>query len=129
MALPANATLTFKTPSGPLESDGMGNEWPATTDFVVKATLRRDSALSSPVAQAAAGLSPSEVRMRGFSVKPKFIPPSLPRECSCTLTDPVSGETLTGKMVLEIPLQSKFKAVGKALGTAIRGTFIEGQGH
>lgn len=126
MALPANATLVFKTQTGSLVADGMGNEWPSTSDFVVKATLRRDSA---PVAQAAAGLSPSEVRMRGFSVNPKFIPPSLPRECSCTLTDPVSGETLTGKMVLEIPMQSKFKAVGKALGTAIRGTFVEGQGH
>jgi hypothetical protein len=119
MALPSNARLIFKIPVGVAGADIDGN--PATTyqNLIVTATMRPDSAKWR---DQGAALLPGQTRVKGYAVKPKQLP-VLPRISTLELTDPVTGAVIVGKFLRDLPLQSKFKAVTKALGAKITGTF------
>lgn len=126
MGLPANATLTWDLPAaGPVGVDGDGNPKPTTEAFVVIATMKLDNAAKYGPGQ---GLQPGQVQMAGRAIKPKFLP-LLPRHCRLTMTDPVTKQTITGSLTIDLPAQSKFKGVTKALGTKISGVFIEDAGQ
>jgi O-acetyl-ADP-ribose deacetylase (regulator of RNase III) len=75
-----------------------------------------------------AGLQPGQVRMVGRAIKPKFLP-ELPRVCRMIVTDPVTNLTIQGTLTIDMPAQSKFKGVTKALGTKIGGLFVEDAGR
>ena len=128
MGLPANATLTFPitTPStGVVIADEDGNPIAAIKYLTVIATMRLDNAAKYEPGQ---GLQPGQVRMTGRAIKPKFLPP-LVRHCKMTITDPVTKQKLTGSLTIDLPAQSKFKGVTKALGSKISGVFIEDAGQ
>lgn len=128
MGLPANATLTFPitVPSnGAVMTDGDGNPIAAAKSFTVIATMRLDNAAKYEAGQ---GLQPGQVRMVGRAIKPKFLPP-LQRHCRMAITDPVTKQQITGSLTLDLPAQSKFKGVTKALGSKISGVFIEDAGQ
>lgn len=132
MGLPANATLTWDLPTaGPVGEDADGNPKPATAPFVVVATMKLDNAAKygpGQGLQSGQGLQPGQVQVAGRAIKPKFLP-VLPRHCRMTMTDPVTKQTLTGSLTIDLPAQSKFRGVTKALGTKISGVFIEDAGH
>lgn len=135
MGLPANATLTFPitVPSnGAVMTDGDGNPIAAAKSFTVIATMKLDNAAKYGGGPAGMrqieGLQPGQVRMVGRAIKPKFLPP-LQRHCRMAITDPVTKQQITGSLTLDLPAQSKFKGVTKALGSKISGVFIEDAGQ
>jgi hypothetical protein len=105
--------------------DWDGNPKPATEPFVVIATMKLDNAAKYGPGQ---GLQPGQVQMAGRSIKPKFLP-VLPRHCRMAMIDPVTKQTITGSLTIDLPAQSKFRGVTKALGTKISGVFIEDAGQ
>lgn len=126
MGLPANATLTWDLPTaGSVGEDADGNPKPTTAPFVVVATMKLNNAAKYGPGQ---GLQPGQVQVAGRAIKPKFLP-ALPRHCRMAMTDPVTKQTLTGSLTIDLPAQSKFKGVTKALGTKISGVFIEDAGQ
>ena len=106
-------------------TDGDGNPIAAVKPLTVIATMRPDNAAKYEPGQ---GLQPGQGRMMGRAIKPKFLPP-LQRHCRMTLTDPVTKQQITGSLTIDLPAQSKFKGVTKALGSKISGVFIEDAGQ
>jgi hypothetical protein len=128
MGLPANAVLKFPTPApsnGVVIADDDGNPIAPIKWVDVIATMRPDASANYGPGQ---GLQPGQVRMVGRSIKPKFLP-RLPRSARMTITDPVTKQTITGELTIDVPVQSKFKGVTNALGTKISGLFIEDAGQ
>jgi hypothetical protein len=130
MGLPVNAKLTWSLPTPPAANampvfDGDGNPIAPAKDFVVSATMRLDEKAKY---MGGAGLQPGQVRMVGRSIKPKFLP-ELPRVCRMIVTDPVTKFMIQGTLTIDLPAQSKFKGVTKALGTKIGGIFVEDTGR
>lgn len=131
MPLPINATLTFKVGTGLFTADPeTGNPIESSTNLVVKASLsqKKNSGGKSEVP----GLNPSAIEVEGRAIyvlesngaKNKSIPP-LPTNAAIVFTDAATGQELRGAIVLDTVVQSKFKAVSKALGTKISGYFVE----
>jgi hypothetical protein len=126
MGLPANAKLIFSLPTTvTVAVDGDGNPLPTMRQVVVVATMRPDASARYGPGQ---GLQPGQVQMTGRAIKPKFLP-TLPRHSRMTITDPVTKQQITGSFTRDLPSQSKFKGVTKALGTKISGVFMEDAGQ
>lgn len=133
MSLPINAALVFQVPTSPPGSkeDGLGNLVPTTKDYRVEASIRRSGGSYSRGGDYSQGepLNEGSFTIAGRSINPKLLPiAKLPRECRCTITDPVIGNKISGTLVLDPPVQSKFQAVTNALGTKISGQFTEDRG-
>lgn len=128
MPLPTNAKLTFSVPvagAGGVDCDG--NPIANSKAVIVLASLREDNDPRS-LSKGAAGLDPGAVKLVGRANEPKFLP-ELPREAAIELTDPVTGQKVTGIFKRDLPLQSKFRGVTAALGTKIEGVFVEDRGY
>ena len=126
MLLPTNAKLTFSVPvAGAGGMDADGNPIANAKTVIVLASLRVDE---DPRSQKNPGLDPGAVRLVGRANEPKFLP-ELPREAAIELTDPVTGQKVTGSFKRDLPMQSKFKGVTAALGTKIEGIFVEDRGY
>jgi hypothetical protein len=120
MALPSNARLVFKIPSGVAGVDIDGNPAIEYQDLIVVATMRPDT--SAKWREQGTALLPGQTRVKGHAIKPKQLP-VLPRISMLEITDPVTGQVIMGKFLRDLPMQSKFAAVTKALGAKITGIF------
>lgn len=120
MALPSNARLVFKIPSGSAGVDIDGNPAIEYQNLIVAATMRPDT--SAKWREQGTALLPGQTRVKGNAIKPKQLP-VLPRISMLEITDPVTGQVIVGKFLRDLPLQSKFAAVTKALGAKITGIF------
>lgn len=120
MALPNNARLVFKIPASNGAIDVDGNPTINYQNLIILATMRPDT--SAKWQQQGTALMPGQTRIRGNAIKPKQLP-VLPRLCLLEIKDPVSGQVIVGNFLRDLPIQSKFKAVTKALGTKITGIF------
>jgi hypothetical protein len=120
MALPSNARLVFKIPSGVAGEDVDGNPTIQYQNLIVVATMRPDT--SAKWREQGAALLPGQTRVKGNAINPKQLP-VLPRISMLEITDPVTGQVVVGKFLRDLPIQSKFKAVTKALGAKITGIF------
>lgn len=102
-----------------------GNPVQVTVPYQVEAWLEGNSNVKPEP-----GSNPNLVYLRGYTVNPRILPAKVIRkqsEASAIYTDPVTGEKHTGKFTLKPKFNSNrsrvAKALAKAIGTEIEGTF------
>ena len=135
MGLPVNCTLRFSV-LGPIGSgpniaqyDDDGNPALGQTITTITASVSR-KALPQATQDGGANLDGQTVIFAGRSAVPKIVDMSeLPRDARAEITDPVTGQVLTGRAIFGLPTQSKFRAVTNAMGTKLEFEFLESEGR
>jgi len=122
-----NLTITFNLPvEGQFSTDPeTGNPEQVTIPYMVKAWVQGSTSVEHQP-----GSNPNLVSFKGYLVSPKVIPPNFvlnQSEAAAVYIDPLTGAERKGKFTLEPFLNSTrprvSKALARAIGTEIRGTF------
>ena len=115
---PVNCTIVFQIGTGKFQNDRLGNPQETKQPFTLKASLKIDEGKRQNIQQNP-GSNESITYFIGYCVTPKFMPQSIKEGMTgqATITDPATGNLLTGTLTITSLFQTRFKQVTKVLGS------------